>query len=219
MKSTVISFNVFFSEPDSLCWRVVSWASFGLCGPKAIDSDVDALTIIERQGKCFSLKSSFSVAHTRLPLTHRGIFRFRCEKFQETTTGVQMCSSFTVKAKNKRTVLLEGRRFDLHNESFMTKTAESLQGLKYTAYYHKSFISTQMGVIIADVSDGLIPRGNHSENPERLTPVAQIFPSSIFLSSGRQYLQTSVVSVSVQLLPRIQLLPLSNRLKRCFLAC
>lgn len=39
-----------------------------------------------------------------------------------------------------------------------------------------------MDVIIADVSDGFTPRGNHFENPERLTPVAQIFHSSISLS-------------------------------------
>ncbi len=54
-----------------------------------------------------------------------------------------------------------------------------------------------MDVIIADVSDDFTPRGNHFENPERLTPVAQIFHSSISLSSARQYLQISVVSLFV----------------------
>lgn len=54
-----------------------------------------------------------------------------------------------------------------------------------------------MDVIIADVSDSFTPRGNHFENPESLTPVAQIFHSPSSLSSARQYLQISVVSVFV----------------------
>lgn len=46
IKSTVISFHVCFSELVSVFWRVDSWPSFCLCGPRATDSDVDALTII-----------------------------------------------------------------------------------------------------------------------------------------------------------------------------
>lgn len=46
MKSIVISFHVALIELVSVFLTGVSRASFGLCGPRATDSDVDASTII-----------------------------------------------------------------------------------------------------------------------------------------------------------------------------
>lgn len=60
MNSTVVSFRVFGSALDWR-WGVLSWGSFDLLGPRAIDSDDGALTIFAR----FTLKTSFFVAQNR----------------------------------------------------------------------------------------------------------------------------------------------------------
>lgn len=76
-----------------------------------------------------------------------------------------------------------------------------------------------MDVIIADVSDGFTPRGNHFENSERLTPVAQIFHSSIPPLQCQTILADfsgfSFCAVAAQ----NPTPPFFHRLKRCFLVC